>query len=133
MNKKSNGYDLVIPIYNEINIIKLLNYLFSATKNISKIYLCYDFKEDKSLELINNSIYKDSKKIILVKNFFNGPCEAVKTGIKYTTAPVVIVYPADDFNNGKILDKMYELYLRGYHVVCPSRFIKGGIYILLFT
>ena len=31
------------------------------------------------------------------------------------------------FNNGLLLDKMYELFLEGYDIVCPSRFIKGGL------
>ena len=26
-----------------------------------------------------------------------------------------------------LLDKMYDLYKQGYDVVCPSRFIKGGL------
>ena len=38
----------------------------------------------------------------------------------------MIVYPADDLINGNILDDMYTLYLEGYDIVAPSRFMKGG-------
>ena len=38
----------------------------------------------------------------------------------------VIVYPADDFINFNILDKMYEKFLEGNDIVAASRFIKGG-------
>ena len=37
------------------------------------------------------------------------------------------MYPADDLNNGLLLDKMYEYFLNGYDVICPSRFMKKGI------
>ena len=121
------GYDLIIPVYNEKNIVKLIEYIFKNSKKILNIYLCYDHEEDITLKLLKKSYYSKYQNIILLKNYSNGPCEAVKTGIKISNADAVIVYPADDFNNAPILDKMYELYEQGYDIVCPSRFIKGGI------
>ena len=46
MKKNIKGYDLIIPVYNEKNIIELINYIDSKTKNLLKIYICYDFDED---------------------------------------------------------------------------------------
>ena len=122
-----SGYDLIIPVYNEKNIIKLIDYIFINSKNFIKIYICYDNENDITINIIKNSKYNNSSKIILLKNIHKGPCEAIKTGIYSSKADALIVYPADDFNNGLLLDKMYELFLEGYDIVCPSRFIKGGL------
>ena len=122
-----SGYDLIIPVYNEKNIIKLIDYIFINSKNFINIYICYDNENDITINFIKNSNYNNSSKIILLKNIHKGPCEAIKTGIYLSKADALIVYPADDFNNGLLLDKMYELFLEGYDIVCPSRFIKGGL------
>ena len=126
MLNKVNGYDLIVPVYNEKNILKLLNYVEENTEKLNKIYICYDFEEDITLNIINNSKYKNSEKIVLTKNPFIGPCEAVKEGIKHSISKSVIVYPADDFDNAVLLDEMYDLFKEGYDIVCPSRFMQGG-------
>ena len=121
------NYDLVIPVFKEKKIVNLLDYLFKNTSNIDKIFICFDDYNDETLKFINDSKYKDYNNINLVKNFLKGPCEAVKAGIKKTNSNAIIVYPADDFDNAKLLDVMYEYYLEGYDVICPSRFMTGGI------
>ena len=126
MNNNSNEYDLIIPVYNEKNIVKLLDYLNDNTKKLSNIFICYD-DEDLTIKIIKNSKYSNAKNIFLIKNPYTGPCEAIKAGISKSTASAIIVYPADDYNNGFLLDKMYKFYSEGYDVVCPSRFIKGGL------
>ena len=122
-----NGYDLIIPVYNEKNIIRLIDYIFINSKKFIKIYICYDDENDITINIIRNSKYNKSSKIITLKNLSKGPCEAIKTGIFSSKANALIVYPADDFNNGLLLDKMYKLFLKGYDIVCPSRFMKGGL------
>ena len=42
------------------------------------------------------------------------------------SAPLVVVYPADDDFNPGILDRMVALARQGCDVVCASRFIPGG-------
>ena len=121
------GYDIIIPVYNEKNIIKLLDYLFDNIKNYNILYICYDQEEDITIQLIKKSKYKNSKIIKLVKNPLIGPCEAIKMGLKKSESDAVIIYPADDFFNAKILDTMYEYKNSGYDIVCPSRFIQGGM------
>ena len=122
-----NGYDLIIPVYNEKNIIRLIDYIFINSKKFIKIYICYDDENDITINIIRNSKYNKSSKIIILKNLSKGPCEAIKMGIFSSKSKALIVYPADDFNNGLLLDKMYELFLKGYDIVCPSRFMKGGL------
>ena len=128
MNINPKGFDVIIPVYNEgINIIELINYLKNSSIHILKIYICYDFDEDTSVRAIKNSKFSKNKNVILIKNQFTGPCEAIKTGFFHSKANAIVVYPADDFYNGSLLDKMYNFFLDGYDVICPSRFIKGGI------
>tara|TARA_B100002051_G_C16708639_1_gene625346 strand:+ start:349 stop:1038 length:690 start_codon:yes stop_codon:yes gene_type:complete len=121
------GYDIVIPVYNEKKILDLLSYIIKKSKNLNNILICYDFDYDITIKLIKNSKFKNTDFIKLVKNNSVGPCNAVKSGIKESYAESVIVYPADDFFNGDLLDIMFDFYQKGYEVVCPSRFIKGGI------
>ena len=102
------GYDIIIPVFNEKNIIKLLDYLFDNIKNYNSIYICYDQEEDVTIQLIKKSKYKNSKIIKLVKNPFIGPCEAIKIGLKKSESDATIIYPADDYFNANILDRMYE-------------------------
>ena len=121
------GYDIIIPVYNEKNIIKLLDYLLLHVKNHNFIYICYDYEEDVTISIFNKSKYNKYEKIKLLKNPGIGPCEAIKNGLNKSVSDAAIVYPADDFYNAKILDEMYYYKTKGYDLVCPSRFIRGGI------
>lgn len=121
------GYDLIIPVFNEKNILKLLDYIFNYAKKFNCIYICYDYEDDLSINIIKKSKYINSSKIKLIKNLGQGPCEAIKSGINHSLADCLIIYPADDFNNGKLLDEMHDLFLKDYEIVCPSRFMKEGI------
>ena len=127
MKTNQKGFDIIIPVYNEgINIVKLIKYLIISSNYFSKIYICYDFDDDTSVKAIKESKYANNKNVIIQKNFHTGPCEAIKTGIFHSKSQAVVTYPADDFHNGLLLDKMYDLFLEGYDVICPSRFMKGG-------
>ena len=72
------GYDIIIPVYNEKNIIKLLDYLFDNIKNYNILYICYDQEEDITIQLIKKSKYKNSKIIKLFKNPLIGPVKPSK-------------------------------------------------------
>ena len=48
-------------------------------------------------------------------------------GLKKSESDATIIYPADDYFNANILDRMYEYKKLGYDIVCPSRFIRGGM------
>jgi dolichol-phosphate mannosyltransferase len=50
----------------------------------------------------------------------------VLTGFRASSAPAVIVYPADDNYNAAILDTMYQKFQTGCDIVAASRFIPGG-------
>ena len=121
-----NGYDIIIPVFNEKNILKLLDYLFDKAKKYNQVFICYDSEEDITVQLIKKSKFININHLKLLKNPDTGPCEAIKNGLKNSTSEAAIIYPADDFFNGELLDKMFEYKKSGYDIVCPSRFIKGG-------
>jgi dolichol-phosphate mannosyltransferase len=122
----SFNFNIIIPVYNEgENLIKVINHLKKNVKANYQILICYDDDTDDLFQYINE-ILKINKNIKLIKNNYYGPCGAVKTGLEKSETNAMIVYPADDLINGNILDDMYALYLEGYDIVAPSRFMKGG-------
>lgn len=123
---KRVDYEIVIPIYNEgQNILKVLRLLNKFVKYKVRVLLCYDLDDDDIFKF-KSFLKKFKFEILLIKNLKNGPCLAIKSGLQAGNGKCVIVYPADDFLNHKILDKMYEMYLEGSEIVVASRFIKGG-------
>ncbi len=113
--------DIIIPVYNEgKNILPLLEKL-NTLKLEYTISICYDSDSDKTLKYIKNT-----DKIRKVKNPSKGPASAIIEGILTTKSNVVVIYMADDLDNVKLIEKMYSEILKGYDLVIPSRFIKGG-------
>ncbi len=117
--------DIIIPVYNEAeNIVKILEHFKLHIKSTYRILICYDFDEDNTIPIIKQ--YQDHFNIKLVKNNLSGPLAAIVTGFKQSTAPYVLVYPADDFINAPIIDPMLAMAKHGADIVCPSRFMPNG-------
>ena len=118
--------DILVPVFNEGDkILKLLKLFEKNIKNQFRVLFCYDNDDDDILSF--SKYFKNFKyEIKLIKNPSKGPCSAIKEGFKMSNSNCVIVYPADDFINFNILDKMYEKFLEGNDIVAASRFIKGG-------
>ncbi len=121
-----NDIDIIIPIYNESeNILKLVPKLKEKVSYKFRILFCYDDKNDDIFNIIDSlDDYQTNYK--LIKNTGVGPCDAIKTGFRYSDSKCCIVYPADDLYNFQIIDKMFEHFKNGNDIVVPSRFIKGG-------
>ena len=118
--------EIVIPIYNEgEKVINLLIQFQNIIKTKFKVLLCYDLDND-DIFLYKDKLKKFNFDIDLVKNPATGPCLAIKKGLCYGTSDCVIVYPADDFLNVKIIDVMYDAFAKSHDIVVASRFIKGG-------
>jgi len=118
--------DIIIPVFNEgENIIKVFNSLKENVKTPFRVLVCYDFDEDNTVPKINNA--KDfSFEVVLLKNRGKGAHRAITTGFEFSDAPAVLVFPADDTYNAKIIDEMFEKFKLGFDIVAASRFIKGG-------
>jgi dolichol-phosphate mannosyltransferase len=118
--------DIIIPIYNEKeNIKKLINLFDKNIKSKIIITLCYDSDDDNIFE-IKEFLNQCRFEIRLKKNQGQGPCLAVKTGLKNAKSKCMIVYPADDFLNTGLIDKIYREQQAGADIVVCSRFINGG-------
>jgi dolichol-phosphate mannosyltransferase len=121
--------DIVIPVYNEgDNIVSLIESLKNELKTDSKILICYDYDNDNTLPVLAALDFSPHI-LVLVKNEGKGVHGAITTGLKKSTAPIILVMPADDnYNAGKI-DSMVSLILLGNDVVTPCRFMPGGCFV----
>ncbi len=118
--------DIIIPVYNEIkNLLILFKLLRKNVKSDILILICFDSYKD-NVFTNRNLLNKFKLKYKLIKNDRKGPCEAIKQGIKRSSSDCVIVYPADDFLNTKLIDQMIKKFNEGNEIVAPSRFMKGG-------
>ena len=118
--------DIIIPIYNEGDkVLKLLSTFQDIVKTRIRVLLCYD-REDDNVFHYKDDLSKLNFNVVFVKNPSSGPCAAIKEGLFYGESECVIVYPADDFLNVKIIDKMYFAFKGKNDIVVASRFIKGG-------
>lgn len=119
--------DIIIPVYNEgENIINVIEPLRCLVKTPFRILICYDQDEDNTLIALKEYQNAPLVNIVLVKNQGSGVFGAVTTGIEKSTAPAVIVMPADDTYNAGIIDQMFQKFTEGCEIVAASRFIPGG-------
>ena len=118
--------DIVIPVYNEgRNIGATLSALARALKTPARVLICYDHPDDDTLPAIRANP-SDAIAVEFVRNAGRGAHAAVMTGFAASTAPFVLMYPADDATNAPMLDRMVALARAGCDIVCASRFIPGG-------
>jgi dolichol-phosphate mannosyltransferase len=120
--------DIVIPVYNEgSNILATLGALARELRTPARVLICYDIPDDNTLPVVrdNPQVYAGLP-IELVRNRGRGAHSAVLTGFAASTAPFVLVFPADDDFNAAILDSMVRLACGGCDIVCASRFMPGG-------
>ena len=124
--KEKNELDILIPVFNENEtIIKTIKNISSAVQCNYRILICYDYDEDPTLDIINKNFSQNSK-IVFVKNFSRGFNNALISGFTNSTAEAILVFMADDHANHSMINSCYTKFKEGYHVVCPSRFVKGG-------
>jgi glycosyltransferase involved in cell wall biosynthesis len=120
--------DIVIPVYNEAaNILATLGALARELKTPARVLICYDRDDDDTLPAVrDNPQVHPGLSVDFVRNQGRGAHAAVMAGFTASTAPLVVVYPADDDFNAAILDRMVALAREGCDIVCASRFMPGG-------
>jgi glycosyltransferase involved in cell wall biosynthesis len=120
--------DIVIPVYNEgPNILSTLGALAREVKTPARVLICYDLPDDDTLPAVRGSPEAYTGLAVdFVRNPGRGAHAAVMAGFAASTAPFVIVLPADDDFNAAILDRMVALGREGCDIVCASRFMPGG-------
>jgi len=120
--------DIIVPVYNEGNIIlATLTALRRQVTTPSRILICYDRPDDDTLSTIMaNPEAVEGLAIEFVLNRWRGVHGAVMSGFAASSAPFVLVFPADDDFNAGIIDAMVARGDQGAEIVCASRFIPGG-------
>lgn len=119
--------DIIVPCsFEKDNMISLLNSLLRHVISKIRVIICYDKDDDETLT-IKETFDSYSFEIIFIKNFYTGLHGAVRTGLENSTAPVVIVMPADDDYNANLIDQIKNAHNNGADIVCPSRFLKESI------
>ncbi|MBD3296685.1 MAG: glycosyltransferase [Candidatus Omnitrophica bacterium] len=118
--------DIVIPVYNEgENIINVLAALKKEVKTPFRVLICYDSPEDTTLRSLDK-MPDPGFEILRVQNRGKGAHGAVITGFQDSSAPAVLVFPADDTFNAEMIDSMFEKFTGGADIVAASRFMPGG-------
>ena len=118
--------DIIIPVYNEgENIRIVLGSLAEHVKTSFRVLICYDRDDDDTLPQLD-SINDPRCPILRIKNRGKGAFGAVVTGFAESTAPAVLVFPADDDYNAPRIDAMVACLKQGADIVCASRFLRGG-------
>ena len=128
MNVMAPRLDIVIPVYNEGNIIlATLDALAKGVRTPMRILVCYDLPDDNTLRTIKaNPERVAGLAVEFVRNHSRGPHAAVMAGFAASSAPFVLVFPADDDFNAGMVDAMVAKAEQGADVVCASRFMPGG-------
>ena len=117
--------DVVIPVYQEAeNIHRALDALRDHVRTPYRVLVCYDDDDDSTLDAVRTREAKET--LVLVKNTGRGAHGAVLSGFSRSTAPAVLMLPADDNYNAPVLDAMVDRMREGHVLVCASRFMPGG-------
>jgi glycosyltransferase involved in cell wall biosynthesis len=123
---KNIDIDIVIPAYFEgESILEVLYSLREHVESNLRVFICYDVDDDDTLTTIKEHPAFEFD-IEFVKNKRQGLHGAVLTGFEESKAPIVMMMPADDSWNARIIDQMVDYQKSGFDIVCPSRFMKGG-------
>jgi glycosyltransferase involved in cell wall biosynthesis len=118
--------DIVIPVYQEgDSIIPVLESLRRSVTTPFRVLICYDHDEDTTLPAVRRYPHR-SFELVLVKNRGVGAHGAVMTGFQASSAPAVLVLPADDTYNAGIIDRMVQMCDEGCEIVAASRLMSGG-------
>tara|TARA_B100000929_G_C15393629_1_gene382045 strand:- start:129 stop:839 length:711 start_codon:yes stop_codon:yes gene_type:complete len=121
--------EIIIPVKNENkNITRVLDSFFYEVKTKFTVTICFDDYKDTTIPAIKKYDRRQQFKIKLLKNKYYGINGAIKTAFENSSSKVLLVYPADDFFNADKIDKLNNLILnKHYDIVCPSRFMNGGV------
>src|SRR5256884_3601568 len=91
--------DIVIPVYNEgRNIVAVLAALKRAVTTPARVLICYDHAEDDTLPAIraNPQAHAGPPLEFVPNDTGRGVHRAVTTRFSASTAPFVLMFPADD-------------------------------------
>lgn len=125
MSQKSLTVDLVIPVYNEEDVLKIFHQDLRAVLDELPyhfwIYYVDDGSQDRTQVLLEQLAASDArvKPIVLSKNF--GHQAALTAGLEHTQSEVVICMDGDGQHPPALIPQMINLYCQGYDLVLTER------------
>ena len=119
---------IVVPVYNEAESFpRLWSELKAKVHCDFQVFVVYDFDEDNTVPVVQQVIAQGERRLRLVKNDVKrGVVGAIRTGFNQVQQGAVLVVMADLSDDLAQVDRMFELYHQGNHVVVGSRYMKGG-------
>lgn len=119
---------IIVPAYNEAENFPLFwKELTSAVKSNCRVVVVYDFDQDTTVPVVQALIDEGAKNLCLAKNEIRrGVVGAIRTGFGLVTEGPVLVAMADLSDDLALVDRMFDLYRRGYCLVAASRYMPGG-------
>ena len=119
---------IVVPVYNEAeNFPHFWWEVCSSVKSPHVVLVVYDFDEDNTVPVVRSLIENGATNLRLVKNTVRrGVVGAIRAGFEQVSDGPVLVSMADLSDDLAAVDRMLDLYRRGYRLVVASRYMRGG-------
>jgi dolichol-phosphate mannosyltransferase len=121
---------LVIPVYNEADVLPLLRERLSAVVGgvpaAAEIILINDGSSDRTADVLFNWAEQDERVTVLnlARNF--GHQTAVTAGLDHATGDAIVIMDADLQDPPEVIYEMLVAYCRGYDVVYGKRIARRG-------
>ncbi|MBU1626370.1 glycosyltransferase family 2 protein [bacterium] len=116
---------IVIPAYNEEDIIeKTIKLIDENVSTPHEILVVNDCSYDRTLEILRNLNLQNLRIMSNEKN--QGFVKTLQKGFENSACEIVIPIMADNCDEYKIIDIMYQKIFEGYDMVSGSRYIRGG-------
>ena len=118
---------IVIPARNEEkNIHTTLKRIAEGLKLDHEMIIVNDHSTDNTWQVLK-SLQTEYKNLKPVENMNEpGIANAIKTGFDFAKEEFIVCMMADLCDDIPTITQMHEKILKGYDVVCGSRYIKGG-------
>lgn len=118
---------IVIPVRNESeNIQKALESIKRSVLTPHEIIIVYDFDNDSTLPVLRRIKTKYNNLLILKNKIATGPSGAIRTGIEAASSIRTLVTMADLCDDISQIDHLVKFVPQSVHIICPSRYCKGG-------
>ncbi|MCB0324295.1 MAG: glycosyltransferase [Bdellovibrionales bacterium] len=124
----ATSVQFLVPIYNEgANVTRLYERLIAEGISFDLLTFVYDFDGDTSLPFIAELTERDPR-VVADKNCYGrGVVNALRWGFAHANPGPVVVTMGDNSDKLSILPEMLSLWERGACIVCPSRYMPGGM------
>lgn len=118
---------IVVPVYHEGEaIVAFLDRLFESVMLPCEALAVYDSAEDETAPILADYAKVEPRVVPTLNTYGAGPANAIRFGIDYAIAEVVVVTMADGCDDPRQIDDLTRLVERGVVVAAASRYAPGG-------